>query len=295
MNQRTLVFSLFEAERFVTPFCEHTGFLSGDINLHQFPDEESLVTFKTEVADSHVVIIACMDRPNPKMLPLMLVAETARALGATRVSLIAPYWVYMRQDTPFHPGEGVSSVYLARFISQYFDDFMTIEPHLHRWHDLSQIFSIPALALHIPKTIADWIGTEIPKPVLIGPDNESSQWVSAIAGFIKAPYLIVEKTRFSDAEVKATVPEIENYRNYTPVIVDDIISTAATIIETVQHLQSLGMNQIHCVGVHAIFAGNAYQNLQATGVTRIATCNTIAHPSNQIDVTGDIISAWRGY
>ena len=136
---------------------------------------------------------------------------------------------------------------------------VTIDPHLHRWNSLSEIFTIPTVVLHASLNIAAWIKGNIPKPILIGPDIESQQWVAEIAKAANAPYSIVEKKRFGDASVRATIPQIESYQDHSPVIVDDIISTGATMIETISHLKLLGMKNIHCIGVHAIFANTAYQ------------------------------------
>ena len=115
--------------------------------------------------------------------------------------------------------------------------------------------------------------------------------VSEIAKAAKVPFLIVEKQRLGDTKVKSTIPKIEAYKDHTPVLVDDIISTAMTMIETVNHLKSLGIKKIYCVGVHALFAKNAYQDLLATEVTDIVSCNTIEHQSNKIDLSNIIIEA----
>ncbi|NQV22685.1 MAG: ribose-phosphate diphosphokinase, partial [Rhodospirillales bacterium] len=80
-------------------------------------------------------------------------------------------------------------------------------------------------------------------------------------------------------------PEIERWRDHTPVLVDDIISTARTMIETVSHLKAVGMTAPVCIAVHGIFAGNALRDLVAAGASRVVTCNTIPHQTNAIDVT----------
>ena len=85
------------------------------------------------------------------------------------------------------------------------------------------------------------------------------------------------------------MPDIDKYKDATPVLVDDIISTARTMIETVGHLKRAGMKPPICVGIHAVFSGNAYQDLMDSGVEKIVTCNTIPHPSNTIDLS-DIMS-----
>ena len=82
-----------------------------------------------------------------------------------------------------------------------------------------------------------------------------------------------------------SVPDVNRYLSYTPVLVDDIISTARTMIETVGHLKRASMRAPVCIGIHGVFADNAYANLRAASVGKIVTCNTIANPSNAIDIT----------
>ena len=220
----------------------------------------------------------------------MFAAQTARSLGAAKISLIAPYLAYMRQDKAFEPGQGITSKYFAELISHYFDDLITLDPHLHRWHTLSAIYNIPTTVLHATDNIAQWIHRHIQKPILIGPDAESRQWVKSIAGKAKTPFLILEKIRKGDEQVEVSIPNIGKHQNYTPVLIDDIISTGVTMIRTVTHLKSLNMLPPICIGVHAVFAGDAYQKLVTSGVEKIITCNTIEHQSNGIDISTNIIN-----
>ena len=71
------------------------------------------------------------------------------------------------------------------------------------------------------------------------------------------------------------LPKVEQYLDHTPVLVDDIISTGQTMIETIRHLNNFGMKAPVCIGVHAVFAGNAYQDILLENVERIVTCNTM--------------------
>ena len=76
-------------------------------------------------------------------------------------------------------------------------------------------------------------------------------------------------------------------------LVDDIISSGRTMIETAVHLQQSGLKAPVCIGVHGIFAGDAYQELISAGISRIVTANTIPHESNVIDLTQGIIDGLR--
>jgi ribose-phosphate pyrophosphokinase len=75
--------------------------------------------------------------------------------------------------------------------------------------------------------------------------------------------------------------------------VDDIVSTARTMIETVGHLMYAAMRPPVCIAVHGLFAGDAYPELLNAGASRVVTSNTIAHETNAIDVTGLLADAVR--
>ncbi len=287
----TVIFSLFGETKQVKEISAALNYCEGTLLIHSFPDTESLVTIETEVKDKKVILLAYLDRPDAKIFQLILAAETIRSLGARRIILIAPYLPYMRQDKQFHEGEGISSIYFAKLISTYFDRLITIDPHLHRWPSLSEIYQIPTQVLHAANIIALWISENISKPILLGPDGESAQWVNVIAKELAAPYLVLKKERFGDQDVTSTLPEIVEYADYHFVLIDDIISSAATMIEAVNQLKQQKIHRITCLGVHAIFAGNSYQKLLDTGVTNIISCNTIMHFSNKIDLTKALITA----
>jgi ribose-phosphate pyrophosphokinase len=237
------------------------------------------------VKDRDVILLDSLERPNTKILPLLMVSETAKTLGAYRVGLCAPYLAYMRQDEQFKTGEGITSVYFAKLLSEYFDWLVTVEPHLHRYHHLDEIYSIPNIALNATQTIARWIIDNIEKPFLIGPDSESEQWVSQIAKQINSPYLILEKNRHGDYEVEISLPKTKLSLEYTPVLIDDIISTAQTMIEVIKQFKLIHAKPLTCIGIHAVFSKDAYALLLQAGAGLVITCNTILHESNHIDLS----------
>lgn len=265
--------------------ADHLAFDIGKITYREFPDKEIYIRMQDVLQDRDVIILDSLDRPNDKLLPLLFVAKTARELGARRIGLCATYLSYMRQDKQFNPGEGMTSKYFAEILSANFDWMITIDPHLHRRHDLSEIYTIPNNVLHAAPLVSSWIKFNVKSPILIGPDSESEQWVSAIAKAADSPYLILEKIRHGDNDVEVSLLDVEPYMNHTPVLVDDIISTAHTMLETIKQLKTAKMKPAVCIGVHAIFANDAYQSLQESGVERIVTCNSVPHASNQIDIT----------
>jgi ribose-phosphate pyrophosphokinase len=262
----------------------------GQVSVRRFPDQESYIRVDTPVAGSDIVVACSLHRPDDKVLQLSFLASTLRELGAQRIGLVAPYLAYMRQDRRFREGEAVTSTHFARLLSRMVDWLVTVDPHLHRRSSLAEIYSIPTNVLHAAPRIADWIAQNIPEAVLVGPDAESSQWVQAVAEMARAPSIVLQKQRRGDRDVSVSVPHLDRWRDHTPVLVDDIISTARTMIATVAHLRRVGLPAPVCVGVHAVFADKAYDELRAAGAERVVTCNTISHASNAIDITSLLVS-----
>ncbi|MFD2247727.1 ribose-phosphate pyrophosphokinase [Pontibacter ruber] len=266
----------------------------GEVIVRQFPDSETYVRLKTDVKDRNLLLVCSLHQPDCKLLPLYFLAKTAKELGAATICLIAPYLAYMRQDIRFQPGEGITNRYFASLLSSFADSMITIDPHLHRVHSMSELYAIPVYVLHAAPALASWISKHVKKPLLIGPDEESSQWVSVVAALAEAPYVVLSKTRLGDKQVQVKVPDLAAYQEHTPVLLDDIISTARTMIETIGHLKGKLTQPAVCVGVHGIFAGDAYEALERAGAARIVTCNTIPHPSNHINLEVLIAEAVAG-
>ncbi len=255
-----------------------------EVQVHHFPDGESLVTLPEISEGSDVAIVATLNDPDPLALPLRFAAATARELGARRVGLVAPYLAYMRQDRRFEPGEAVSAPIFARFLEEAFDWIVTADPHLHRIGTLAEIFAIPTLHVETAPLIAEWIRENVPDAVLLGPDSESRQWVGMVAGLAGRPFEVLEKVRSGDRKVEVSVPKSKALQSGTPVILDDIASSGRTMIGAIEKLRLAGTAAPVCVVIHAVFAGSAYSDIVSAGAARIVSTDSIPHPSNAIEL-----------
>jgi ribose-phosphate pyrophosphokinase len=271
-------------ERLADALTAELGAERGSAVVRRFPDGECYVRVEQPVRGRNVILVCTLHHPDDKVLPLAFLAATARELGASSVGLVAPYLAYMRQDRRFREGEGVSSTYFAQLLSPSFHWLVTVDPHLHRWSSLAEVYRIPSAAVHAASAVSDWIRQNVHLPLVIGPDVESAQWVEAVASGAGAPHVVLSKSRRGDEDVSVSLPDVSRWQAHTPVLVDDIISTAHTMIESVRHLESAGLAAPVCVGIHAVFADRAYEQLLAAGAARIATTDTIPHPTNQIAV-----------
>lgn len=257
---------------------------AGEIENRRFPDGESYLKVDTEVKDKQCIILMDLTDPDKKYLPLIFLANTLRELGAESVGLVAPYLCYMRQDKRFIEGEAITSKIFAHAISQHVDWMVTVDPHLHRYESLSEIYHIPTQVVRAAPAVANWLKNET-DIVLVGPDSESEQWVSRIAAYSGHPYVIGEKVRSGDRQVHIEFNNLDEYEGKKAFVIDDVISSGHTILECVNELKNRGIKDIGCITVHGIFADEADSMLVLCGLNGLVSCNTVPHTSNIIDVS----------
>lgn len=290
---KPLILAMPGNENFARDLAFAGGGEVGALETRRFPDGETYLRLLSPVKGRAIDVVATMAGPDPDFLRLAFAADAARAQGATRVRLVAPYLAYMRQDKAFNPGEAVTSDTFARLVSSLFDGLVTVDPHLHRRAALSDLYSIPAAAVQAAPALADWIVAEVERPLLIGPDSESAQWVQAIAERIAVPWTVMEKTRRGDFDVSVDLPDLAGHALRTPVLIDDIASSGRTLIAAADLLAKRGMARPVCAVVHALFAGDAFARLQAVAA-RVVSCDSVPHPSNAVPLAPLVARALAG-
>tara|TARA_R110002110_G_scaffold415856_3_gene658475 strand:- start:54866 stop:55756 length:891 start_codon:yes stop_codon:yes gene_type:complete len=284
LNQKGILANLYADEDLAQNICRYLNIPNQTILQHDFPDQETCIKTDWPCKDQDIYLLTSIEHPNKKILPLTFAAESLRQKGAKSITLVAPYLPYMRQDKAFHPGEGISAYYFAKLVSVFFDGLVTMDPHLHRIKNLSEIYTIPTNVVHAAPAIAAWIAQHIEAPLIIGPDSESEQWVKATANIQNLPFIALDKVRKGDESVEIQMKDLSLWENKTPILIDDIISSGHTIIETCKHLKILGFPSPIVIGIHGVFANNAYKKLKPY-CKNIYTTNTILHESNKIDIS----------
>ena len=199
----------------------------------------------------------------------------------------------MRQDIRFQPGEALTSASFARWISAHFDWLVTIDPHLHRYDSLDEIYSIPSTVVPAAPALAEWISVNVEKPVVIGPDAESAQWVEAVATHAELPWRVMRKERAGDHDVHIAAPDLSGLETHTPVMVDDIISSGATLACAAQLLGEAGLATPHCVAVHGLFGKDARKTLAAAGIRKLVCTDSVDVPEGIIEVAPLLVPAVR--
>ena len=251
--------------------------------LHRFPDEESLVRLPTELPP-HLIVCRSLDRPNDKLIELMLTARTARSLGVRRLTLVAPYLCYMRQDAAMHPGESVSQRIVGQLLAELFDDLVTVDPHLHRVAKLRQAVPLgTAACLHAAEPIGEFVAAELDHPLVLAPDQEAEQWVKLIAAPRGLDYATATKQRRGDRDVSIDLPSIP-VTGRSVLVVDDVASSGGTLAVVARELEAAGAAEINVVLTHALFAQGAMDAIRQTPIRNIWSTDSIRHDSNTIEL-----------
>ena len=249
-----------------------------EVYLHQFPDGESLLRLPIDLPE-HIVICRSLNQPNDKLIELLLCAKTARQQGVQRITLVAPYLCYMRQDIANQPGEAVSQRIIGQMLAELFDDVITVDPHLHRISRLNQAIPIDnAISLTATDEIGLFLLQHFKHAVLLGPDGESEQWVAAIAKKIGFEYSVAEKLRQGDTQVSICLADFD-FHNKAVVIIDDMASTGRTLAKAAGLLLAAGAQRVYAVITHPLFCDDAETHIMQAGVQQIWSTDSISHTS----------------
>ncbi|MEQ5802786.1 ribose-phosphate diphosphokinase [Halomonas sp. H10-9-1] len=265
------------------------------VERHRFPDAELKLTLAVGEGNSMpetLVVYRSLDRPNDKLVELLLLARHVRRQGVRRLVLVAPYLAYMRQDIAFQPGEIVSQGIVGGFLAELFDAVITVDPHLHRIERLDQAIPLEhAIALSGAPRLAELVAEKRPGALLLGPDEEARQWVAQAAAVTGGDVGVCRKERRGDRDVSIRLPEGVAVAGRAVVLMDDVASSGRTVARAAEALLAAGAASVDLALTHALFAGDALAVIRAAGVGEVWSTDCIAHESNAIGMASPLAAA----
>jgi ribose-phosphate pyrophosphokinase len=201
----------------------------------------------------------------------------------------------------FRPGEVVSQRVVGGFLAGLFDALLTVDPHLHRVATLSEAVPLrepgAAVVLSGAPLLAELIARHHTAPLLLGPDEESLQWVASAAATHGWEHAVCHKQRQGDRQVRIVLPTLPG----TPlvgravVLLDDVASSGHTLAQATRLLLAAGAATVDVAVTHALFAGDAVDTVKAAGVRHVWSTDCISHPSNAVSIVPAVAEVLRGW
>jgi ribose-phosphate pyrophosphokinase len=247
--------------------------------LERFPDGELNIEIQQSVRGCDVYLIETTCPPvDEHFFELFLMADACRRAGATHLTAVIPYFGYARQDRRAHGREPVSLRLLADLIAASgLQRVVVVDFHSPA---VESAFAIPVEHVSAVSLLADAVRPSVHKDaVVVSPDLGAVKMAEHYARLLGLSVAIVHKTRISGAEV--TVQRISgNVRDREIVVVDDMITTGATIEKAVKALRDAGCSSsgIKVVASHGLFVGKAAERLAQLPIKTVYVSDSVPRP-----------------
>jgi ribose-phosphate pyrophosphokinase len=256
--------------------AEHLGIPLGDLICERFPDTEEHIEVRESVRGHDVYLIQPTSPPvDAHLLELLLLADACRRAGAVRLTAVMPYFGYARHDRRASGREPVGARLVTDLIrAGGIDRVVALDLHTPA---IEGFFSTPLEHLSALTWLADAVRAVLPdNAVVVAPDLGAVKLAEGYARLLDLPVAFVHKTRLTGVEV-AVRGIVGDVFHRVPVIVDDMISTGATIEAAARALLvESGAPRIMVVATHALLVGPAIDRLTALPIDRLITTDSVA-------------------
>lgn len=249
----------------------------GSLELGVFADGEIDVWVKDDVNNSNVFILQSNSSPvNDHIIELSLIADALKRSGAHKITAVIPYFGYSRKEKQSRAGEPISAKVVADLItSSGVNKVVCLDLHADA---IVGFFNVPVIYLTALEVLAARLKKEkLTDPVVVAPDVGGVRRARNFAALLSAPLAVIEKRRqvsvHDQIEVLSMSGEV---KGDTAIIIDDVISTGGTIIESAKALKTKGVKKVIVCATHGYFAQNAIERLTGSTIDKIFVTDSIA-------------------
>jgi ribose-phosphate pyrophosphokinase len=207
-------------------------------------------------------------------IDLIFKSDAARRSGAAHITGVIPYLGYARQDRRSAQGEPVGGRVAADILSIGLDRIITVDLHKPT---LEGFFSVPVEHLSAIELIAETLKRSLPNnPVLVAPDLGAAKLANTYSDLLDIPVAYIYKVRESGDKVSIR-NIVGDVAGCSPILVDDMISTAGTMIKAMEALLAQKCRQeIVLVATHGLFVGDGPNKISSFPVSKIIVTDSIA-------------------
>lgn len=276
-DDKYLIFSGSSNSTLSEKIVEHLGKTLGKSVSGTFSDGEIRFQSCENVRGADVFVIQSMTKHiNFHIMELLLMADAFKRASANRITAVIPYYAYARQDRKDRPRVPISAKLLADLLETAgFSRVLTIDLHANQ---LQGFFNVPvdnlmALPIFISyfKSLNNINLRDI---VVVAPDAGGVERARLFSQALHAGLAIADKRR-TEPGVAKIMHIIGDVKDKDTVIVDDIIDTAGTLVETVQGLKTNGARRVFAVCTHGLLSGKAIERIESAPLEKVYISDTV--------------------
>jgi ribose-phosphate pyrophosphokinase len=258
--------------------ADYLGIKLGGVNISRFANGEIYVRFEESIRGADVFILQSFSHSvnniNDTIMELLIMIDALKRASVGRITTVIPYYCYARQEKKSAPREPITARMLADIISAVGSDrIITMDLHSPA---IQGFFNIPVDHLTALPMLAQYIKQKnLSDGVIIAPDAGSVKKAEKLATRLDLPLGVMYKRRPAPniAEITFFIGEVEGK---APIIIDDMVDTAGSIMQVVQTLLARGAKpEIHLLTTHGIFSPPAIERLKHPAIQEVVVCNTI--------------------
>jgi ribose-phosphate pyrophosphokinase len=254
--------------------CEILGVELGKVSLYNFSDGENYAQIEENVRGADIFIIQPTSSPaNDNLMELLIMLDAFKRSSASRVTAVIPYYGYARQDRKDKPRVPITSKLVADLLQAAgASRLLTMDLHAPQ---IQGFFNIPVDHLFAAPVLLTYLkNLEMENLTIVSPDAGGVERARAYAKRLGATLAIIDKRRVvkNKAEVMNVIGDIADRNVF---VVDDIIDTAGTLIETASALRDKGAATVSAACTHPVLSGPAIDRINKSDLHEVVVTNTM--------------------
>ncbi|MEY4900892.1 MAG: hypothetical protein RL741_1150 [Actinomycetota bacterium] len=247
---------------------------------YNFANGEIFVRFEESIRGCDVFVLQTHAAPvNEWIMEHLLMVDALKRASAKRITVVAPFYGYARQDKKHAGREPISARLMADlFATAGADRLMSVDLHtaqIQGFFDgpVDHLFALPILAAHVGRTV------DRSKITVISPDAGRVRVAERWTDILGAPLAIIHKRRDPDVPNEAKVLEVVgDVKGRICVVVDDMIDTGGTIVKASEALFENGAEDVIVTATHGVLSPPAAQRLQDSRIREVVVTDTLPIP-----------------
>ncbi|MBA3721963.1 MAG: ribose-phosphate pyrophosphokinase [Parachlamydiaceae bacterium] len=246
----------------------------GRMQLNEFPDGETNVQILDDVRDRHVFILQSIaGKPNHYLCELLIIIDALKRSSAKSITAIIPYLGYCRQDRKNKPGVPITAKLVANILtSAGITNLITFDLHSDQ---VEGFYETRVDHLNCQKLLCEKARSVIGDDfIVVAPDIGSIKIAERMAKILNSGLVVIKKERLNSFDVNMTL--IGNVQDKNVLIVDDLCSTAGTLVAAAKLCRQQGAKKIIAAITHGLFTGDALKNIESSDLEYLLITDTIA-------------------